>query len=108
MTTPSNAFPARPRKPPTGRLDHEDETKAAQRATAAPRGPGGQWSTLSALKPARSDAAAAERSATRRCPTEVRSKKHKRLKWSGRGLMPLWMVEEMKGTKLTKDDFLIK
>ena len=36
------------------------------------------------------------------------SKKHKRLKWSGRGLMPVWMREEMKGTKLTKDDFLIK
>ena len=35
-------------------------------------------------------------------------KKHKRLKWSGRGLMPIWMREEMKGTKLTKDDFLIK
>ena len=39
---------------------------------------------------------------------KYRSKKHKRLKWSGRGLMPKWMVEEMKGTKLTKEDFLIK
>jgi DNA-binding protein H-NS len=36
------------------------------------------------------------------------SKKHKRLKWSGRGLTPVWMREEMKGTKLTKDSFLIK
>jgi len=39
---------------------------------------------------------------------KYRSKKHKRLKWSGRGLMPVWMREEIKGTKLTKDDFLIK
>ncbi len=39
---------------------------------------------------------------------KYQSKKHKRLKWSGRGLMPVWMREEMKGTTLTKDDFLIK
>ena len=39
---------------------------------------------------------------------KYRSRKHKRLKWSGRGLMPVWMREEMKGTKLSKDDFLIK
>jgi DNA-binding protein H-NS len=39
---------------------------------------------------------------------KYRSKKHKRLKWSGRGMMPRWMVDEMKGTKLTKEDFLIK
>ncbi len=36
------------------------------------------------------------------------SKKNKRLKWSGRGMLPVWMREEMKGTKLTKQDFLIK
>jgi DNA-binding protein H-NS len=39
---------------------------------------------------------------------KYRSRKHKRFTWSGRGLMPRWMVEEMKGTKLTKEDFLIK
>jgi DNA-binding protein H-NS len=46
----------------------------------------------------------------RRAPArpKYRSKKHKRFQWSGRGLMPKWMVEEMKGTKLTKEDFLIK
>ena len=32
----------------------------------------------------------------------------KRLKWSGRGMLPVWMREEIKGTKLTKQDFLIK
>ena len=39
---------------------------------------------------------------------KYRSKKNGQLKWSGRGLMPIWMREEMKGTKLTKDSFLIK
>ena len=39
---------------------------------------------------------------------KYRSKKNRQLKWSGRGLMPIWMREEMKGTKLTKESFLIK
>jgi len=39
---------------------------------------------------------------------KYQSKKQKGVKWSGRGLMPVWMRDEMKGTKLTKDDFLIK
>jgi len=43
-----------------------------------------------------------------KAPAKYRSKKHKRLKWSGRGMLPTWMREEMKGTKLTKEDFLIK
>jgi len=36
------------------------------------------------------------------------SKKNKSLKWTGRGMTPVWMREEMKGTNLTKDSFLIK
>ena len=39
---------------------------------------------------------------------KYQSKKNKSLKWAGRGLTPVWMREEMKGTKLKKDDFLIK
>jgi len=39
---------------------------------------------------------------------KYQSKKRKGLKWSGRGMLPIWMREEMKGTKLTKQDFLIK
>jgi DNA-binding protein H-NS len=39
---------------------------------------------------------------------KYQSKKNKPLMWSGRGVTPVWMREEMKGTKLTKDDFLIK
>jgi DNA-binding protein H-NS len=39
---------------------------------------------------------------------KYQSKNDKSLKWAGRGLMPRWMREEMKGTKLTKENFLIK
>ena len=39
---------------------------------------------------------------------KYQSKKNKSVKWSGRGITPVWMREEMKGTKLTKEDFLIK
>jgi len=39
---------------------------------------------------------------------KYQSKKTRGLKWSGRGMLPIWMREEMKGTRLTKDDFLIK
>jgi DNA-binding protein H-NS len=39
---------------------------------------------------------------------KYQSKKDKRLKWTGRGMLPVWMREEMKGTRFTKEDFLIK
>ena len=39
---------------------------------------------------------------------KYRSKKDARLKWTGRGMLPTWMREEMAGTKLTKEDFSIK
>jgi len=39
---------------------------------------------------------------------KYQSKKNKSLKWTGRGMTPIWMRDEMKGTKLKKDDFLIK
>ena len=38
---------------------------------------------------------------------KYQSKKDKSLKWTGRGMTPVWMRDEMKGTKLTKDSFLI-
>jgi DNA-binding protein H-NS len=37
-----------------------------------------------------------------------RSKRDPNLVWSGRGVLPRWMREEIKGTKMTKQDFLIK
>ena len=39
---------------------------------------------------------------------KYQSKKDKSVKWSGRGMTPIWMRDEMKGTKLKKEDFLIK
>jgi len=36
-----------------------------------------------------------------------RSKKDPSLGWSGRGKLPRWMRQEMRGTKLRKDDFLV-
>jgi len=52
---------------------------------------------------------AAPRRGTRRKPApKYQSKKNPRLKWTGRGVTPVWMREEMKGTKLKKESFLIK
>ena len=39
---------------------------------------------------------------------KYQSKKKPSLKWSGRGMMPVWMRDEMKGTNLKKDSFLIE
>jgi DNA-binding protein H-NS len=39
---------------------------------------------------------------------KYRSRKDASITWSGRGMTPVWMREEMKGTKLKKEDFLIK
>jgi DNA-binding protein H-NS len=44
----------------------------------------------------------------RKAEPKYQSKKNKCLKWSGRGMMPVWMREEMKGTKLRKEDFSIR
>jgi DNA-binding protein H-NS len=49
------------------------------------------------------------RTGTRKKPEpKYQSKKNTKLKWTGRGMLPTWMREEMKGTKLTKEDFRIK
>ena len=43
----------------------------------------------------------------RKAEPKYRSRKNPRTVWSGRGVTPVWMREEMKGTKLKKEDFLI-
>ena len=43
----------------------------------------------------------------RKATPKYRSRKDPKVVWSGRGVTPVWMREEMKGTKLKKDDFLI-
>ena len=44
----------------------------------------------------------------RKAAPKYRSRKNPKTVWSGRGVTPVWMREEMKGTKLKKDDFLIQ
>ena len=39
---------------------------------------------------------------------QFRSKKDPKVVWSGRGGTPRWMKDEMKGTKLKKENFRIK
>jgi DNA-binding protein H-NS len=39
---------------------------------------------------------------------KYRSRKNPKLTWAGRGATPIWMREEMKGTKLKKENFLIR
>lgn len=46
--------------------------------------------------------------AGRKVAPKYRSRKDASLTWSGRGALPRWMREEMKGTKLKKENFLIK
>src|SRR5262249_22052735 len=49
-----------------------------------------------------------KKAGTRRKATpKYRSRKDPKVVWSGRGVTPVWMRDEMKGTKLKKDDFLI-
>jgi DNA-binding protein H-NS len=44
----------------------------------------------------------------RKVAAQFRSKKDPKQTWSGRGATPRWMKAEMKGTKLTKENFRIK
>lgn len=49
----------------------------------------------------------AKKGSRRKAAAKYRSRKDSKITWSGRGMTPVWMREEMKGTKLKKDDFLI-
>jgi DNA-binding protein H-NS len=68
----------------------------------------GQLSQLGGYVSKRATAAAKATGKRAKAKPKYQSKRKKSLKWSGRGLTPVWMREEMKGTKLTKEDFLIK
>lgn len=54
------------------------------------------------------DAAEVVKKSRRKPKPTHRSKKDKKLTWSGRGSMPRWMRAEMKELKLKPDAFLIK
>jgi DNA-binding protein H-NS len=53
-------------------------------------------------------AAAPTKSTRKKAAPKYRSRKDPKVVWSGRGVTPVWMRDEMKGTKFKKDDFLIK
>jgi DNA-binding protein H-NS len=60
------------------------------------------------MSPRTSKARVVKKAGTRRkAAPKYQSKATPSLKWSGRGMTPVWMRDEMKGTKLKKDDFLI-
>ena len=49
----------------------------------------------------------AGRAAANRILPRYRSKEDPTITWSGRGVLPKWMREEIKGTELSKEDFRI-
>jgi DNA-binding protein H-NS len=49
----------------------------------------------------------ARKGTRKKAEPKYRSRRDPKILWSGRGVTPVWMREEMKGTKLKKDDFLI-
>ena len=66
------------------------------------------YASSKAARIVRAVSGGAGRKRTRRKATpKYRSRKNPKTVWSGRGVTPVWMREEMKGTKLKKDDFLI-
>ena len=65
-----------------------------------------QLSQLTGDKPARGGGK--KRKGGGKVAPQFRSKKDPSLLWSGRGALPRWMKEEMKGTKLKKESFRIK
>ena len=66
-----------------------------------------QLSRLTGSEPARGAMKRKGRKGRKVAP-QFRSKKDPSLVWSGRGGTPRWMKEEMKGTKLKKENFRIK
>src|SRR3954466_8101047 len=44
----------------------------------------------------------------RKAKPKYQSRRNPSVKWSGRGMTPVWMRDEMNGTKLTRDSFRIK
>src|SRR5687767_11645939 len=68
-----------------------------------------ELSDYASAKASRVMRAVSGKKGTRRKATpKYRSRKNPKILWSGRGVTPVWMREEMKGTKLKKDDFLIQ
>ncbi len=67
-----------------------------------------QLSELTGTEPAKRRGRPPGKRQGKKVAPQFRSKKDPKLVWSGRGAIPLWMRDEMKGTKLTKENFRIK
>ena len=67
----------------------------------------GGYASAKVARVSRAFGGAKKKGTRRKATPKYRSRKDPKIVWSGRGVMPVWMREEMKGTKLKKDDFLI-
>jgi DNA-binding protein H-NS len=83
----------------------EDVTEALNKKVAELRK---ELSRLGAAEGRSNGAGYRRTTAGRKVAPKYRSRKDAKLTWSGRGALPRWMREEMKGTKLKKENFLIK
>ena len=67
----------------------------------------GDYTSAKAARMVRAVTGAKRKGTRKKATPKYRSRKDPKTVWSGRGVTPVWMREEMKGTKLKKDDFLI-
>ena len=67
----------------------------------------GGYASAKVARVGRAIGGAKKKGTRRKAMPKYRSRKDLKVVWSGRGVTPIWMREEMKGTKLKKDDFLI-
>ena len=65
------------------------------------------YASAKAARAIRAVTGAKKKGTRKKATPKYRSRKNPKILWSGRGVTPVWMREEMKGTKLKKDDFLI-
>ena len=65
------------------------------------------YASAKAARVVRAVSGAGKKKTRKKAAPKYRSRKSPKIVWSGRGVTPVWMREEMKGTKLKKDDFLI-
>ena len=67
----------------------------------------GDFASAKVARVSRAFASRKKKGTRRKATPKYRSRKDPKVVWSGRGVTPVWMRDEMKGTRLKKDDFLI-
>jgi DNA-binding protein H-NS len=67
----------------------------------------GDYTSTKAARVVRAVTGTKRKGTRKKAAPKYRSRKDSNVVWSGRGVTPIWMREEMKGTKHKKDDFLI-